>query len=314
MINAATALHGARAQTAGGGRRMSISLKLLGEYTAYAGNGTSLSLPTRKTWALLGYLAANADRPQSRERLMALLWSDRDERQARQSLNHALLSIRKLGKSEGSPLLDSTGEQVTLHSDALEIDVLRFRDLLSEQPAAAAALYDGPFLGDLSIPDPAFEEWLAVARSDFHTLAGDALERAIEAAASADSIDAIEAARRLVRLDPVRESGHQHLMRLLYEHGDRASALRQYHDCAAILEKRVVGGTGRGNHGALRRHPARRFRRRHDRGAGGRIGDPARTGTSGAAAPAKVALTDLRRDRCSDLRRPTHRRQRGGSV
>ena len=235
---------------------MSISLKFLGEFTACDGDGASLSLPTRKTWALLGYLAVHADRLQSRERLMALLWSDRDERQARQSLNHALLSIRKLDRSGDPPLLESSGEQVTLRSDALDIDISRFRALLTEQPVAAAALYDGPLFGDLSIPDPVFEEWLTVARSDFHALACEALERAIESDANDSGTDAIDAARQLVRLDPVRESGHQHLMRLLYERGDRASALRQYDECAAILEKELTvepGATTKALYEAIRR-------------------------------------------------------------
>jgi DNA-binding SARP family transcriptional activator len=71
---------------------MGLSLKVLGAFAVRDGSGAALSLRTRKTRALLGYLAVNAGKPQPRERLMALLWSDRGERQARQSLNQALLS------------------------------------------------------------------------------------------------------------------------------------------------------------------------------------------------------------------------------
>jgi DNA-binding SARP family transcriptional activator len=82
---------------------MGLSLKLLGQFEIRDSSGTALSLPTRKTRALLGYLAINAERPQPRERLMALLWSDRGEKQARQSLNHALRAIRKRGKRGRRP-------------------------------------------------------------------------------------------------------------------------------------------------------------------------------------------------------------------
>jgi DNA-binding SARP family transcriptional activator len=75
---------------------MDLSLKMLGGFELRDGGGAELSLPTRKVRALLSYLAVNANKPQPRERLMALLWSDRGERQARQSLNQALLSIRRL--------------------------------------------------------------------------------------------------------------------------------------------------------------------------------------------------------------------------
>ena len=69
----------------------------------------------------------NADRPLLRERLTALLWGDRGERQARQSLSHALRSIQSLGAAEDVALLDYDGERVTLRGDSIDVDVLRFR-------------------------------------------------------------------------------------------------------------------------------------------------------------------------------------------
>jgi DNA-binding SARP family transcriptional activator len=219
---------------------MALSLRLLGGYSVHDAAGAALSLPTRKTWALLGYLAVNADRPQSRERLTALLWGDRSQRQARKSLTHALLSIRKLDTIGGSPLLDSGGEQVTLRSDAIDIDVARFRALLAERPTEAVVLYEGPFLDGLAIPDPAIEAWLVATRAELHDLTYDAQQRAANAAAANGDIDgAIRAAKRLLWLDPIREAGHQLLMRLLYEDGDRASALLQYQACADILRKEL---------------------------------------------------------------------------
>jgi hypothetical protein len=59
---------------------------------------------------------------------------------------------------------------VTLRGDALESDAGRLRDLLNDQPSEAAALYTGPFLDGLSVPDPIFEEWLLATRSEFHAL------------------------------------------------------------------------------------------------------------------------------------------------
>ena len=97
---------------------MVLSLKLFGAFALRDESGKKLSLRTRKTWALLAYLAANADTPQPRERLMALLWSDRDEQQARPSLNNALMLIRHLNNDENATLLDSDGAQVTLNGAA----------------------------------------------------------------------------------------------------------------------------------------------------------------------------------------------------
>jgi TolB-like protein/DNA-binding SARP family transcriptional activator/Flp pilus assembly protein TadD len=215
---------------------MSLSLKLFGQLEIRDGSGTALSLPTRKTRALLGYLAVKAGQPQPRERLMALLWSDRGEKQARQSLNHALRAIRKLGEKEDIVLLDSDGERVTLRGDVLESDVGHFRALLDDHPGESATLYTGPFLDGLSVPDPAFEEWLLATRSEFHRLACDALEAA---ATSDDATTAIDCLRRLLALDPLREDAHRRLMRLLHQSGDRAGALRQYQACLDVLNREL---------------------------------------------------------------------------
>ena len=219
---------------------MVLSLKTFGSFAIRDDVGTELLLPTRKTRALLAYLVFNANKPQPRERLMALLWGERDERQARQSLNDALAAIRRLSRMSGTVLLNSDSEQVTLHGTALESDVGRFHALVDADPASAAALYDGPFLDGLSVPDPAFEDWLIATRSALHTKACNALERAAESAAERDESDeAINRARRLIELDPLREGAYRLLMSLLYAKGDRVGALQQYKAYAEILEKEL---------------------------------------------------------------------------
>lgn len=218
---------------------MGLSLKTFGAFEVRDSLGCELSLPTRKTRALLAYLAVNADRPQPRERLMALLWSDRGEQQARQSLNQAIRSIRRLSEKEGAALLDSDGEQVMLHGDALESDIRCFR-ALANKDVAAADLYDGPFLDGFSVPAPAFDEWVRTIRSELHDCACEALGKASEAAAATGDLkSAIDLVKRLLSLDSLREDAHRQLMRLLYESGDRAAALRQYQICGRILDKEL---------------------------------------------------------------------------
>jgi len=219
---------------------MVLSLKLLGGFVVRDESGTTLSLRTRKMRALLAYLAVNADRPQPRERLMALLWGDRDERQARPSLNNALMSIRRIGGDQQLSLLHSDGAQVTLRSAAMACDVWRFRAMLTKEPEAAVDLYEGPFLDGLSIPEPDFEEWLTATRSALHAAACEALQCVANAAVEAGELHrAIDVARRLAAFDPLREDAHRLLMRLLYESGDRVAALRQYHACADVLAEEL---------------------------------------------------------------------------
>ncbi len=224
---------------------MTLSLRLLGGFSVWDDAGREVSLPTRKTCALLAYLAVNADRPQPREALVALFWGDRGERQARRSLNQALVSIRKLANGNGGSFLDSDVEQVTLHSSAIDVDVVRFRSLLKEDPAGAAALYEGPFLDGLTVPGSDFESWATKIRIELEAMTCDALQRVAESAnADGDTAGAIAAARRLVALDPLREDAHRLLMRLLYESGDRVGALRQYQACEDILRSNLQVAPG----------------------------------------------------------------------
>jgi DNA-binding SARP family transcriptional activator len=222
---------------------MGLSLEVLGEFALFDGYGKVLTLPTRKTRALLAYLAVNADKPQRRRQLMSLLWGDRGDQQARQSLNQALATIRKLASDQGETILEGGSDWVSLRSDAVEVDIARFRALSNDDPAQACELYKGPLLNGLSLPDPAFDEWLTTTRSELHGLACDTLERAAEAAASAGNTDsAITFAQQLVRLDPLREDAHRRLIRLLYDNGDRAAAIRQYQTCVDTLEKELNVG------------------------------------------------------------------------
>jgi TolB-like protein/Tfp pilus assembly protein PilF len=219
---------------------MELSLKMLGGFAVRDGTETELSLRTRKTRALLAYLAVNADKPQPRERLMALLWSDRSEQQARQSLNQALVSIRHLADGGAAPLIESDRVQVTLRGEVLRSDVAQFRSAIASDPATAAAIYDGLFLDGMAAPDPAFEEWLRTTRAELQGLACMALESAAEAAEDkGDLTEATNSARRQIALDPLNEDAHRRLMRLLHRAGDRAAALRQFEACAGILRNEL---------------------------------------------------------------------------
>lgn len=219
---------------------MRLSLKVLGGFSVRDGSGAECSLPTKKTRALLGYLAANADKPQERESLVGLLWSNFDDKRARHSLNQALVAIRKLSAEVGAPLLAGQGEQVTLLGGALAIDLADFRKRLVDDPAGAAALYDGPFLDGFAISEPAFDDWLMAERSEIHELACKALGQAADVAdESGDMIAATATVRRLLALDPLNERAHRRLMAMLYKAEDRTAALRQYQVCAELLDREL---------------------------------------------------------------------------
>ena len=72
-----------------------LKLTLLGGFEARSASGAPLVLRQKKAQLLLAYLALHPGEAQARERLAALLWSDRGDEQARSSLRQALTALRK---------------------------------------------------------------------------------------------------------------------------------------------------------------------------------------------------------------------------
>src|SRR4051812_40784675 len=73
-----------------------LQLTLLGGFEVRASTGTALRLPTRKTQALVAYLALETQAKHARAKLAALLWGEVPDQQAGYSLRHALSEIRRV--------------------------------------------------------------------------------------------------------------------------------------------------------------------------------------------------------------------------
>ena len=82
-----------RGQDDGGATSSTLSINLLGKFSLHVGDH-DIELLSRKTKALLGYLALTEIREESRERLIGLFWSEVPEERARASLRQALHEIR----------------------------------------------------------------------------------------------------------------------------------------------------------------------------------------------------------------------------
>ena len=213
-----------------------LRIKLLGGYTVLDDRTGEVALPARKAQALLAYLALSAGQWHGRDRLAGLLWSDRQEARARNSLRQALASIRHLGQGLGVDLVETDGDRVQLPNGVAETDVAAFQKLSDNDPIAATGLYAGDLLDGFTAPDVAFQDWLTGERAALREAACQIFERAAsQAADNGDRRKAVELAKRLVGLDPYRESSHRQLMELHAAVGDRAEAIRQYRDCERLL-------------------------------------------------------------------------------
>jgi TolB-like protein/Flp pilus assembly protein TadD len=212
-------------------RTPSVHLRLLGGFELKGDDGRDCAPLGRKVRALLACLALPAGKAWPREKLMALLWSDRGEEQARASLRQALAELRRcLG--EPSPL-QTSHDTVALDPAMISVDAVAFEQLAkADKVGEAVALYLGPLLDGHGVRDDSFEEWLRFERTRLHHLAVGTLDRH----ANAERGDkAIQVAQRLLQLDPLREASHRLLMRLYAGAGQRAEALRQYQQCRDLL-------------------------------------------------------------------------------
>lgn len=215
----------------------SVTIRLLGGFEASLASGRSLSLAGRKTQALLAVLALPPGKPRTRDKLTALLWSDRGEPQARSSFRQSLSELRKALSDLEAPGLISDRDTVRLAPEAVEVDAVTFERLVDRGTpgglADAAALYRGDLLDGFDVRDAAFEDWLRLERERLRDKAREGLGQLLDGQSGEQ---AVATARRLLALDPLNEATHRTLMRLYAEDGDRSLAIQQYKACREVLQ------------------------------------------------------------------------------
>lgn len=220
-----------------GGPFLRFGLSLLGRFELTGPDGV-VDLPGKKLAALLAYLACTAPQPQSREKLSALLWGSHFDAQARQNLRQALFRLRRV---LGQDALHGDGEFVSLNEAAILCDVGRFEALVREGSrdalSAAADLYRGRFIDDVSVGEEGWTEWLSGERERLQELALGAMVRLGEYELAAGRAEhALKAGQRAIALNNMREDAHRLIVQALADAGRKAEALKHYQDVVARLK------------------------------------------------------------------------------
>jgi predicted ATPase/DNA-binding SARP family transcriptional activator len=221
-----------------------VTVLLLGGFRAELDTGAPLVLPTRKTLALLAYLALPLGQAHPREQLAALLWGDMQEAQARGNLRHALSRIRKALPSGAQAGLILDGPSVALAPAVVDVDVAEFERLVADGSPTAleklASLYRGDLLAGISVAERPFEEWLTSERERLHEMAIQGLGRLLTHHQRTGAAEAaVQTGLRLLTLDPLQEPVHRAIMRLHARLGRREAALRQYQLCVDALKREL---------------------------------------------------------------------------
>jgi DNA-binding SARP family transcriptional activator/tetratricopeptide (TPR) repeat protein len=212
---------------------VTLELRLLGP-PALRLAGAEISPPTRKSLALLAYLALEGSQP--RGKLADLLWSDLDEDAARKNLRKELFRLR------GSPLepfIHTPEDRVELIG--FEVDARRFANSTESDEPTALEHHHGGLLEGFNVPGAiGFEDWLETSREHFSGLLVRALANRVRALeTNGDLRAAVQTQQRLVALDELQESATRGLMRLHAKLGDRVAALEAFDRFERILKSEL---------------------------------------------------------------------------
>lgn len=218
-----------------------LRLALLGKIEVQVDGQPLTALTALKAKALFVYLAVTGT-AHSRASLAALLWSDAPEELARANLRTALYALRKhLGDYLLVERRTVAFDQNTPHWLDTAVFTATCAGKTVKEWETAVSLYHDDFLNDFHVPDaPLFEEWLMLEREHFRLLLLTTLGQLINACLETAVYPAgIQYARRLLRLDALREEGHRQLMQLLAASGKRSQALAQFDLCREILAEEL---------------------------------------------------------------------------
>lgn len=237
---------------------LQLHLHLLGPPEVHVG-AKPLTFPTRKTLALLIYLALEGGE-QPREHLAALLWPEaspaRSYASLRNTLGHLQSALRRASGQAQTSFLAVTHTTLDLNPDAdIELDLqtverayaLARANRASRTPPAgsagrpllqaAAACHRGDFLAGFSLGDaPDFDDWAAVQREVWRRRLGLILDRLSEIQfASGEFAATAETAATWIALDTLNEVAYRRKMRAHFAAGERGQALETYTACRTLL-------------------------------------------------------------------------------
>ncbi len=210
-----------------------LTIRLFGEYSASDHRGNALSMGSKRTQALVNYLALRIDTGGSAGEIATLL-GDR--------VADAISDLRFALRFLPNEVLIVEDDSVRFNPLVVWVDWQKFERLASHASInsirQATELYRGNLLDGYESGYPEFDDWIAERRLQYWRSALGMFGRLLAAQIRAGWWEsAVETASRLLSLDPSQEVVHRTLMRLQLDQGRPDSALRRYHECADILRR-----------------------------------------------------------------------------
>jgi DNA-binding SARP family transcriptional activator/pimeloyl-ACP methyl ester carboxylesterase len=205
--------------------------------------------PSKKTRALLGYLAVTA-RPHSRDRLCAMFWAVPDDPRA--ALRWSLSRLRPLVDEPDCRRIIADRENVGFDLDRVTVDILALRSaarngtdaISTDALRQATEALEGDFLEGLDLPDcQEFQSWCTGEREETRRLRVRLLTALVTRLEDVPD-EALRHARTLSLLEPANEAAQAVLVRLLRAAGRWREAEEQFQSAQRRLEEFNVPCTG----------------------------------------------------------------------
>ena len=160
---------------------MGVSIKTLGELVVFRDDKPINLPPSKRTRALLAYLAITA-RPHRRDRLCEMFWEIPDD--PRGALRWSLSKMRPLVNDSDTERLVADRERATLLPNDLEIDIKSIAAKIDDPESSPKQLRDineqlkEPFLDGVELPEQElYQQWLTGERQEIERLRGKLLGR-----------------------------------------------------------------------------------------------------------------------------------------
>lgn len=231
-----------------------LQITLFGRFSAERDGEPLSGFGSQKVQELFSYLLLHRDRPHPREMLASLLWDHCSTAQSRMYLRRVLWKLQHaLSDEDGeydTAILHVGTDWIQINSDtAYWLDVAVFEEtydtvrgtaghLLSDQDAQrledAAALYRSDLLENF------YQEWCLDERARLQHIYMGMLDKLMDHCQAHRRYEqGLEHGKRILQVDRAREHTHRRMMRLFYLAGSRTDALRQYEQCAAVLNEEL---------------------------------------------------------------------------
>ncbi len=205
-----------------------VEVRLLGGFRVDTPDGP-LEVPA-SAQRLVAYLGLQ-ERPVRRRRLAGVLWPDVDDDRSGANLRSTLWRAQHPRR-----LIDANRESLGLRP-SVDVDVRRLAhhaDLLAAQGEVDDLPTDVRFDRDL-LPGW-YDDWVVEERERLRQIVLAALGRLVPTLIEhGRSAEAVEVGQQAVRLEPLSECSHKALIAAYLAAGDRARAVRQFQDHAALL-------------------------------------------------------------------------------